>query len=202
MKKYLIGVVAFMAFLGANTAVFAQNTNQTAPNSSPVASVAASVAPSASPVATPTASEVCRSFVGDKLQTALIDVVNKTVQVAGDAKDFVIAQLPDVIKQLLLWKFAESFAPMAFWFLVAFISTSIFFGTTIKHGDWLAATLTNGRSSDRPKNGFPRMFTGIFKAIVSLVGIIMFLCSLNMTWLQIWLAPKVYLIEYVRNMVK
>lgn len=139
-------------------------------------------------------------WVNDKLQAALADLITKSVSVAGDAKDFVVGELPDIIKQLLLWKLFESFVPMVFWFCSFWFFAILFMRTTIKNEDWKCNN-TN-RYNDYPQNGFPKAWIGVFKVVACLVSVICFLFSMNLTWLQIWLAPKVYLIEYSKSMLE
>src|SRR6202035_112447 len=55
----------------------------------------------------------------DKLKDVLAEMLVGVTQTAAQAKEFVVAQLPDVVRQLLWWKFAESLVPMLFWLVVA-----------------------------------------------------------------------------------
>jgi hypothetical protein len=153
--------------------------------------LATDASPTPAPTATPSKEQVaqCSNWVSDKLQASLADMLTKATSVAGDAKDFVVAQLPDVIRQLLLWKMAESIWECIFPIIVM-IGFIIFAKQMMKKSNW-----ENGE----PNNGY---------AVISIVGWILtalsflyFFFSVNITWLQIWLAPKVYLIEYARQMV-
>src|SRR3982751_6068040 len=74
-----------------------------------------------SPTVTPNPTVENLKWVNDKLQSALADTLNKATTVAGDAKDFIAGQLPDVIKQLLVWKFFESLAPIIFFAIISLI---------------------------------------------------------------------------------
>ena len=44
-----------------------------------------------------------------QLQNALINFVNLITQTVEEGKDFAVAQMPDVINQLLYWNFTKSF---------------------------------------------------------------------------------------------
>jgi hypothetical protein len=146
----------------------------------------------------PTPEPTKMSWVNQKLQDSLADMITKATAVAGDAKDFVIQQMPDIIKQLLMWKFAESLLPMVFLGIV-----TLFMGwmvsRAIKAGDF---TDTKEKSYDWiPSNGWPTAGFGLVKAVIGFLFFISFLMHLNLEWLQIWIAPKVYLIEYAKSMV-
>src|SRR5437773_4823709 len=67
--------------------------------------------PDSSPIPAPSP-DTRLSLVNQKLQDALADTITKATTVAGEAKDFMVEQLPDVIRQLLLWKFFENLLPM------------------------------------------------------------------------------------------
>jgi hypothetical protein len=151
------------------------------------------------PTPSPASNEI--QSTSHKLQDALADTLNKTVQVMGDAKDFVVAQMPDVIKQLLLWKFYEALMPMLFFFIVA-AWMGFLVSRLVHRGDWTPVTTGEGYDRDtNPKNGYPLMIFGIVKAFIGIVAIIFFTFSMNVTWLQIAVAPKVYLIEYAKSFV-
>ena len=186
MKKTIISTLMLVSVFA--TASFADVSPTPAPSIAPVVAVSST---------NPTVDNL--KWVNDKLQVALADTLTKATMVAGDAKDFVVKELPDVIKQLLLWKFWQSLAPMIFWFLMTIFLIRLFCNTTIKNGDWTSNGLEDYKRG--PKNGFPSLFMGIVKAITALISVILFLHAYNWTWLQIWLAPKVYLIDYARSMV-
>jgi hypothetical protein len=140
----------------------------------------------------------------DKLQVALADMVNKSVQVAGDAKDFLVGQLPDVIQQLLLWKFFEHLIPMIVALLVALVIARWAYK---RSGDLEITTVPPPNehyrtiSAQVAKNGWPRF---VYACVVTLMSVIswgVFLNMANLKWLQIWVAPKVYLIEYAKTMI-
>jgi hypothetical protein len=136
-----------------------------------------------------TIENVCSGkWVSDKLQAALADMLTKTTQVAGEAKDWTVKQLPDVIHQLLMWKMATSIIecvlPMLLF--VVFLSFTI---KMVKKTDWGAR--------DLDPLGILAMAGG-FASVISFLAI--FFCF-NLTWLQIWVAPKIFLIEYAKSMV-
>lgn len=121
----------------------------------------------------------------DKLQSALADAVTKSIQAAGDATDFLIGQLPDVIKQFLMWKMVESIA----WNVVSVIGVLAMIAIVRKF-------LAKGRQTkwDWEDRLFPFAIGSFLFCFVIAISTFNF----NLDWLQIWVAPKVYLIEYAK----
>jgi hypothetical protein len=189
--KNILSILLISAF--SLTSAFADVSP--APSGSPAIEAAASPAPPA---------EATAKWVNNQLQTALAETLTKTVSVMGDAKDFVTAQLPDVIQQLLMWKFYESLLPMVLWLAMSLIFIKWFFNTTIKNGDWNAAlsgTPNYSTYDNMPKNGVPKAIIGGVKALFVLSFFLTFIFNINFTWLQILVAPKIYLLEYAKSMV-
>jgi hypothetical protein len=115
----------------------------------------------------------------EQLQVALTEVINTTVQ----AKDFIIAETPDVVRQLLLWKMTEAIIYSAVGLLL--LGACAFL--------------------------IPRAWKKLSDIDEGLLPIMMFwalplfgcgaLLSNTLIWVQILVAPKVYLLEYVKDMV-
>jgi hypothetical protein len=148
--------------------------------------VAATTTPT--PTATPA---VDWKFVNDKLQNALADTLTKTTNALGDATDFLKAQLPDVIRQLLVWKAIEA----AIW---CFIPLIVFLYILHKLKKAYNASTWNHRDGPTNRAAWVTMFYSILTFIA---GATVVDCS-NLTWLQIWVAPKIYLIEYVKTLIQ
>lgn len=140
----------------------------------------------------------------DKLKEALAELITGVTQTASDAKTFVVAQLPDVVRQLLVWKFFQNLIPMIF-FAVVFIVVFTAWLRAFKAGDWnpvyTDSIRWSGHKDCNPQNGYPKMIFGIVKAALTVISAFAFLFSVNLTWLQIWIAPKVYLIEFAKDLI-
>lgn len=151
------------------------------------------------------------------LDEALTRLINRSVDaaesVAGDITnatgttlDFLAAEIPDVIQQLLVWHAIESFI----WF---------FLGTLIIAAPWLVYWRWGGRGAptepaysgearyeetlthyrDGRMNDDALVALCIFGLVTSGVGFTLVMSSLE--WLQILVAPKLYLLEYARVLV-
>lgn len=119
--------------------------------------------------------------MNEELQQALADLVNKSVEIGGDAIAFTQEQLPEVIQQLLIWKAAESLILCAA--CVGWIVFTCF-------ASYKVHKVTND-SDVTP-----------FIVMVAVAVCLPAFFNLNLIWLQIWLAPKVYLIEYAASLAK
>lgn len=118
--------------------------------------------------------------MSNKLESVLIDAIQKTQAGIGEAVDFAVTQAPDVIHQLLLWKTIQSlalFIPMA-------MLSLFFFG-------WLIYGIKKEKDYCE---GYFFLVVGFFTAAC--------IACTELDWLKIWIAPKLYLVEYAAAMVK
>jgi hypothetical protein len=101
---------------------------------------------------------------------------------------FLQAELPDVIYQLLLWHGVKSliYAASAVVIFLMFFRQSVYFAKAIL------------RECENDGDGSILFIPYAFAHILYLFPISLF----NLTWLQIWIAPKVWLLEYAANLVK
>lgn len=112
--------------------------------------------------------------------------------------DWLYEQAPDVIQQFLLWHGIESLIRLAI-ALILIIGGPIL---TWKLAKWWIAKVNafDMQDCDRvPLHILPTIFGAV---IITLVTQINGWGLMNFTWLKIWLAPKVFLLEYVATMVK
>lgn len=140
--------------------------------------------------------------VVNKAEQVLGELLNRALSGVDKAVEFSQAQIPEVVEQLLFWKMTES--------LIGFISGLILLlpliyvwvkysgkGELVEEGRYRRKwTLTHNH------HGY---FDGHFlcSILVSLLMLIFILDVLiNFDWLQIIIAPKLYLLEYAANLVK
>ena len=126
----------------------------------------------------------------EKLQAALAELINKANQGVDGAVSFMSAELPDVIHQLLVWYSVKSA-----------IMFAIFIAT-------LAAWAVAERWAVRVIKGSDASVDDIFilyvlaGSIARLIPILIAVCTFSTDWLQIWIAPKIWLIEYAASLAK
>ena len=150
------------------------------------------------------------------LDEALTRLINRSIDAAesvaggiseasGDAAAFLAAEIPDVIQQLLVWHAIESLI----WFLP---------GLLLIAAPWFVYWRLGGRGKPaEPKygearyeetftHGYDGRVSGEAAAIFALLSGVTTLAGLalilgNLEWLQILVAPKLYLLEYARVLV-
>lgn len=117
--------------------------------------------------------------MNDELQTTLNDALVSVIESTASAKEFILAETPEVIEQLLMWEVLSSLV----WFFAWIVVASVFVFYTVR-------AFRNAWDFD----GI--MFLTIASAC-SLIGI-----ASSLTWLKIMIAPKLYLLEYAAELVK
>lgn len=119
------------------------------------------------------------------LEHILLDTLESTSSGIGKAIDFAAEQIPDVIHQLLMWKFVGSLILFSFSLILSIISF------------YLAYKLFEGKKGTKFYDMEP---FGIFPFLFGL-GFSLILFH-NLDWIKIWVAPKLYLLEYATELVK
>lgn len=134
--------------------------------------------------------------MNEQLQTALADLITKSIRAIESGGEFLSGQIPDVINQLLLWD-------MVYYFILFLIGVGICLATVVfnlkqyRYWKWVYR-LREGTYQDG-LGDHPEI---ILNLIQLLIIPILLTCTLNLNWLKIWLAPKVYLIEYAKTFIK
>ena len=144
--------------------------------------------------------EVATSAISNELDKQLVEILRGVTDSAGTAKDFVLAELPDVISQMLMWYGVYNF--------ILFIISIVLFvvvGWAWKKFGGVGAlrTDTNKRHwtlSHNDRGEFDaHMVASLF---VTAIPIIIASVNINLEWLKIWIAPKLWLIEYTAQLVR
>jgi len=128
--------------------------------------------------------------LAQKANEALIEIINGAIA----TKEFVIEQAPDVVEQLLMWHMTMSLV----WFsLGALLAASMI---------WFIAALIRACRENAEEGVIFALMDGteggILAAPIILTPISIVVAFANLSWLQILIAPKLYLIEYAANLVK
>jgi len=128
--------------------------------------------------------------MNEQLQTALADLLSKANEGIDSASGFLVDEIPDVIYQLLMWYGVYS--------AIMCVAGIIYLSVLYKAIKW---SLTGPRWDWHMKQtdaGFP---TPVFYMLTVLLLIPVF-HMFNLTWLKIWIAPKIWLIEYAATLAK
>ena len=128
----------------------------------------------------------------EELQKALGELLSKANSGIDTAGEFLASELPDVIQQLLMWHGIYNLTLFLISFAAAIIATTltvkVFLNMKVE-GHW-SANDTNTELSG----------TGGSSLILSVILVVLFLFTINLQWLQIWVAPKVWLLEYAAKL--
>ena len=125
----------------------------------------------------------------EELNTALATLIEQATTGIDASVGFLQAELPDVVTQLLMWHGVKSglYCLLALLILAAWGCVEV---VVIKMGkkekwdseDWI-------------------FVYGMFGTIPRLLPFLIVMIFFNTTWLQIWIAPKVWLLEYAAKLV-
>ena len=119
----------------------------------------------------------------ETLESAVIGIIEKATTGIDKATDFLSAELPDVVNQLLAWNTFSS----SIWFAI---------GCFIILAGLIFPIVVFIRSDDNELK-HAALWVGL---VVVIIGAVFAAC--NMDWLQIMIAPKVWLIEYAAGLAK
>ncbi|EOT8374403.1 hypothetical protein ACKW9I_000875 [Escherichia coli] len=132
----------------------------------------------------------------------LVELLQKASNGIDAAVSFSQAQIPDVVRQLLIWSFVHSalFQVAGLLLLIAAMKLPGFARTARNNGErW---TSFDGRPNDG--HFISSVYYDICTVFVPIFGSIMgvLIIAFNFEWLKILLAPKLFLIEYAASLVK
>lgn len=121
----------------------------------------------------------------EKAKEVLIQMINDLQHV----RDFTLEQAPEVIEQLLRWKMTEAFLIMSF----SLAAAVCVLYTGFSYAQKLA------------KEEYPDDFVVNTACIITIVLALLpfsFFCTNFKVWLQITMAPKIWLLEYAANLAR
>ena len=129
----------------------------------------------------------------DSLDTEAARILKIIADSIEKTRDFSVEQAPDVVKQLVAYKYAET----VFGIIVDAVLILFFFalgGLCAYSAQWV---------SGEP-DGIGRVFAMVFSSIVGVFGFAggcLGLCDNIQSLLKIRLAPKVFILEYLRDIL-
>ncbi len=135
--------------------------------------------------------------MNEQLQLAVNTLIQTSLNTIDKGTTFLSNQIPEVIQQLLLWKAIDSFIEFSFGI---FIIGGIFAWLIYQYKYWTTTvTATWGEKKIRFLSE-----TGAFSLlnILLIIPLLYGSSCINLIWLQIWIAPKLYLIEYAKDFLK
>lgn len=136
------------------------------------------------------------STVNNNLQDALATLINKTVTGTDAATGHLQQQVLDVIHQLFVWKMVEAGATIASILLLFIVAFAVF-------RKW--HKYAKARKEERPwaESALVTWEVSLYASSIVLgIPAVIVMVSSFTTVLQIWIAPKAWLIEYTANLLK
>lgn len=147
--------------------------------------------------------------MNEQLQKVLADIITKVTSGADAVVEFSKQQLPEVIQQLLVWHFISNLLQMLIplVLLITAVTICVKFWAKLPRQEsrdndgnfpWIPDQYRNRDGRLHPKY----MIIGYVLPIFSFVLGLITLFSMNLTWLKIAIAPKLYLLEYAASLIK
>lgn len=135
--------------------------------------------------------------MNDTAQKVLTDLLQKASNGIDSAVAFSQAQIPDIVHQLLMWKFVSSLICMSASAAIFISCLSFVFWSSKQRKEGAGWTRFMG---DSEISSVKYDFTVIASIIFTGISLCVFLSSFE--WLKIWIAPKLYLMEYAASLIK
>lgn len=128
--------------------------------------------------------------MNEQANEILAKLMQRALDGVDSAVEFSQQQIPDIVQQLLTWKAIESGISMLV-FVAIIIGMLIGWRKVIKF-------VKNYDTDDSEEIG---AIYGL-SVLASVIIILISSCFFDLVWLKIWLAPKLYLLEYGASLIK
>ena len=125
----------------------------------------------------------------EELNKALATLITQATQGVEAGVGFLQAELPEVVEQLLMWHFTISLL----WFIAACVIAIVLITIDVIIGYRL---YKEGEVTDAL---FDYIFFG---SVVRVIAALLLISLGSLEWLQIYIAPKVWLLEYSATLIK
>lgn len=132
--------------------------------------------------------------VAESLENAVLQMLHSTMDTVGSASDFLSGEIPTYIQELLMWHGIYS----AIWFIIGLLWCGfVYYFGVIK----LKPLMIKDYQKDSYSNwdGSEELFYSI---IIFCVCLISLWIMIDWDWLQIIVAPRVFLVEYASELIK
>jgi len=135
-------------------------------------------------------------------EEALAMLIERAMHGVDSVVEFSKAEIPDVIHQLLLWHFAESLIYFSIGIII-FVILFLYCKLIMINRWWPEyKRQMKGNYNDRTEFiTFALPFTSALGTVIlTVIGV--FVIFANLDWLKIWIAPKLYLLEYGASLIR
>jgi len=127
--------------------------------------------------------------MNEKLQEQLTTILKSATETAKQAGAFLSDDVPDVVNQLLLWHGVESFIYFTLGILLFILGVV-----------YIIFLTRNARKNGIEIFSYYEPYWCLY--LLTVIPWTISLSLLEFKWLKIWLAPKLYLIEYTATLLK
>lgn len=131
--------------------------------------------------------------MNEELQKQLASILEAATATAADAKDFMLAELPDVAKQLLLWELWQAAVWMTAVGVIPLVALAFWWR-------WASKYMKNASTSKDDKDACAGFTVGA-TIVVLLWGSVAIVTN-TLTIVKVLVAPKLFLLEYAATLVK
>lgn len=151
----------------------------------------------------------------ENLDEALAQLINTALNGLDSSVGFLQAELPDVISQLLIWHGARSGVFFVLGVILMFVWVPIALRIVKgfkpypqekdkerSRGDHISEFMVVDHGYSGKAVTVPGIICCIAGGFISFISFLISTNLLNLEWLQIWIAPKVWLLEYAAALVK
>ncbi|MCI1898561.1 MAG: hypothetical protein LKI85_09305 [Enterobacter sp.] len=139
----------------------------------------------------------------ERANKILVQLLQKASDGIDSAVAFSQAQIPDVVHQLLVWNFVSSALAMMVGLVISCGMPLVARSILIRYGKAKVKdeTWVIEQSFDYTKSmSFPAFMVLFFCTGAFIISVLVVINSMD--WLKIWLAPKLYLLEYAASLIK
>jgi|SRR6478736_5669614 len=131
------------------------------------------------------------------LDKSLSTLIEGATEKGAKLVDFLYSQAPDVINQLLLYHGVESVIEFILGLLLVIVWPFILCKIIKKYHKWFDGAIED--AEEHPGFIVPSI---LFALITMVITQISGWNLMNLIWLKIWIAPKVYLLEWLSSLTK
>ena len=143
--------------------------------------------------------------MNEKLQNQLVEILQSVSTSVGDAKEFMIAELPDVVQQVLSWYTVLSIIENIIGIILFVLMVYIIRNMVVKPKSMSTANIVQRLSfmkENYNENGIDYSPGVLLWAATVIVMFAAAMSKLNIVFLKILIAPKLWLIEYAATLGK
>lgn len=125
--------------------------------------------------------------MNEELQQKLLEALTVSMDTIKDIKDFSVEQAPEVLQQALMWY-------GTYYFILLMLGISLIVVAVVV----VVKTIKHIKAQGEGYDAFNIVMVMVVSEAILLIFII---GCINLQWLQIWIAPKLFLLEWLKGMM-